>query len=191
MARRGSGRTPTGSARRRRSGGAGRNRMLGALAILGVFAAAWLAPAAQLPGPAELVSMLAPSSVERPAGSGFVAQAYGRHFPICGRQARIDCVVDGDTFYLAGERIRIADIDAPEVSSPGCASEAALGRRATERLQQLLNAGSFELHRGARDRDRYGRSLRTIHRDGRSLGDRLVAEGLARPWEGQRRSWCG
>jgi micrococcal nuclease len=44
---------------------------------------------------------------------------------------------------------------------------------------------------GLRDEDRYGRKLRTIERDGRSLGDVLVAEGLARPWDGARRSWCG
>ena len=44
---------------------------------------------------------------------------------------------------------------------------------------------------GARDEDKYGRKLRTLERAGRSLGDILVAEGLARPWGGFRRSWCG
>ena len=39
--------------------------------------------------------------------------------------------------------------------------------------------------------DRYGRQLRVVTRGGRSLGDVLVAEGLARPWEGSRRPWCG
>ena len=42
-----------------------------------------------------------------------------------------------------------------------------------------------------RDTDRYGRKLRVVERDGVSLGETLVAEGLARRWEGRRRPWCG
>jgi micrococcal nuclease len=101
-------------------------------------------------------------------------------------------VVDGDTFWFEGERVRIADIDAPEISRPECSREAELGRRSTQRLQALLNEGPFELRRqGSRDRDVYGRLLRTVHRDGRSLGDVLVDEGLARPWRGRSEQWCG
>ena len=44
---------------------------------------------------------------------------------------RITCVVDGDTFWLDGTKYRIADINTPEVSSPQCAREAEMGRRAT------------------------------------------------------------
>lgn len=42
-----------------------------------------------------------------------------------------------------------------------------------------------------RDKDRYGRYLRKVDRNSQSLGDILVREGLARPWPGRRRSWCG
>ena len=41
-----------------------------------------------------------------------------------------------------------------------------------------------------RDQDQYGRDLRIITRDGQSLGDTLVAEGLAERWQGYRRDWC-
>jgi micrococcal nuclease len=101
------------------------------------------------------------------------------------------CVIDGDTFFFAGEKIRIADIDAPETGGAQCANEAELGARATSRLQELLNEGPFEL-RGyqSRDTDRYGRKLRVVVRDGRSIGDTLVAEGLARRWSGRRLPWC-
>ena len=58
-------------------------------------------------------------------------------------------------------------------------------------MEQLLDAGPFELVPVDRDEDRYGRKLRIVTRDGRSLGGQLVAEGLARPWEGRRRGWCG
>jgi micrococcal nuclease len=114
-----------------------------------------------------------------------------QRFGACGYIARDNCVIDGDTFFFAGEKIRIADIDAPETGAAQCASEAKLGARATSRLRELLNEGPFEL-RGYqnRDTDRYGRKLRLIVRDGRSLGDTLIAEGLARRWNGRRMPWC-
>jgi endonuclease YncB( thermonuclease family) len=114
------------------------------------------------------------------------------HFVNCAGQSKSFCVVDGDTIRFEGEKIRIADIDTPEVFSPKCASEAELGREATRRMQALLNDGPVSLVRiGSRDQDRYGRKLRIVQRDGQSLGDILVAEGLARRWDGARRSWCG
>ena len=111
------------------------------------------------------------------------------NFVTCGWR-RITCVVDGDTFWLHGVKYRIADINTPEIGSPQCASEARLGRRATERLTQLLNAGPFTLARIERDEDQYGRKLRVVERDGRSLGQQMVAEGLAHEWRGRREGWC-
>ena len=99
-------------------------------------------------------------------------------------------VIDGDTFDYRGVRIRIADIDTPEVRGR-CPHETALAARATSRMRALLIAGPFQLERtGTRDVDRYGRQLRIVTRDGRSLGGQLVAEGLARPWRGRREPWC-
>lgn len=112
-------------------------------------------------------------------------------YSLCSGSIRIHCVVDGDTIWSAGEKIRIADIDTPEVSEPGCASELALGKRATARLLELVNAGPFEMHAWqGRDEDQYGRKLRVLVRNGRSLGDVLVSEGLARTWTGRRQPWC-
>jgi micrococcal nuclease len=126
-----------------------------------------------------------------PPDGQLVAHAPARHYPICDSSPRVNCVVDGDTFWFEGERIRIADIDAPGVRGAECAHEAELADRSTRRLQVLLSQGPFELKRGSRDRDVYGRLLRTVHRDGRSLGDVLVDEGLARPWRGRSEQWCG
>jgi len=101
-------------------------------------------------------------------------------------------VIDGDTFDYGGQRIRIADIDTPETNPARCAREADLGGRATRRLDQWLAQGPFDLIAIDRDADRYGRKLRRVERNGRSVGDLLVAEGLARPYGGGRRSgWCG
>ena len=111
-------------------------------------------------------------------------------FALCAEGPRTTCVVDGDTFWLEGEKVRIADINAPETHSADCPAEQALGERATRRLIGLLNAGPFTLDTAGRATDRYGRSLRIVHRGGRSLGAQLVAEGLAEPWRGRRSNWC-
>ena len=111
-------------------------------------------------------------------------------FARCRGPVRITCVVDGDTFWYRGEKIRIADINTPEVSEPGCAAEARLGEQATLRLVELLNDGPFALDSIDRNRDRYGRLLRTVSRKGGSLGEVLVREGLAERWQGRRGDWC-
>ena len=125
----------------------------------------------------------------RPAGYA-AATLTTASFRTCTHGLQGTCVVDGDTFRLRGEIIRIADIDTPEVLDFKCNSEKARGDRATARLVALLNAGPFQLLPIDRDTDVYGRSLRIVVRDGRSLGGVLVAEGLARQWDGARHPWC-
>lgn len=135
-----------------------------------------------------------PASGDAPAGGisldGDRTAGVSARFGLCHSGGGTNCVVDGDTFWFAGERIRIADIDAPETHPPRCAEEARLGKAATQRLHALLNQGPMVLEIEGRDTDRYGRKLRVVTRDGRSLGDQLVAEGLARPWTGRRQPWC-
>lgn len=111
-------------------------------------------------------------------------------FTLCTSAPRETCVVDGDTFWLAGEKVRMADINAPETAQAECASERQRGEAAKLRLLQLLNAGPVSLVDDARSRDRYGRRLAVATRQGESLGAMLVAEGLAEPWRGRRSSWC-
>ena len=111
-------------------------------------------------------------------------------FALCAEGPRTTCVVDGDTFWLNGEKVRIADINAPETHGAGCPAEQLLGERATRRLVALLNAGPFTLEVEGRQTDRYGRQLRIVKRGGRSLGRQLVSEGLAEPWHGRRSDWC-
>lgn len=113
--------------------------------------------------------------------------AYSR----CAGGIRVNCIVDGDTLWIGGVKIRIADIDTPEITEPRCAAEKALGERATTRLLELVNAGPFQMRAWAgRNEDKYGRKLRVLVRDGRSIGDILVSEGLARSWTGKRQPWC-
>ena len=104
-------------------------------------------------------------------------------FRACKWGGGTNCVVDGDTLYFGGAKIRVADIDAPETHDYGCPEELALGERAAVRLEQLVNSGPVTLAPIDRDEDRYGRKLRVVMVCG-------VSEGLARPYGGGRRPWC-
>lgn len=111
-------------------------------------------------------------------------------FGFCHTGGGNNCVVDGDTIWLEGQNVRIADIDAPETHEFGCLEERALGNRATQRLLQLVNSGAVSLSSIDRDEDPYGRKLRIVYVNGKGVGDTLVSEGLARYYRGGKRSWC-
>ena len=112
-------------------------------------------------------------------------------FSACGHGNDWNCVVDGDTIRLGGEKIRVSDFNTPEIGKPDCERERQLGLRAKSRLIELLNRGPFDVSTTiGRDRDVYGRKLRLISRDGTSLGDTLIAEGLAHRWLGYKQNWC-
>ena len=102
--------------------------------------------------------------------------------------------VDGDTIIRDREHIRIANIDAPETDQAKCDAERRLGLVAKRRLQGLLDNGIMEIEVGdpgsGRVTDRYGRTLALVTVDGRDVGEILIAEGLARRWNGKRRPWC-
>jgi len=167
-----------------------------ALALFDTLSAGMQSVARDLPSmPGERDQFPVSSIGQKPAPDGAKSKqiAHRGYYPVCpasGRR-RDNCVVDGDTFRLGGETVRISDIDAPETHPPRCAYEADLGERATARLSELLSAGPFKLVRSDRDLDKHGRKLRVVIRDGRSLGKTLVSERLARPWTGKRRPWCG
>lgn len=108
---------------------------------------------------------------------------------------RHHCVHDGDTVWWQGEKIRIADIDAPEIKGR-CRRESRLALQSRDRLAALINAGQgIRIRR--QSKDRYGRTLarmmvRDYSSDTRkmvSLGEVLIAEGLASRWP-KRRNWC-
>jgi endonuclease YncB( thermonuclease family) len=146
------------------------------------------------PVTAAMLDAAQPQVVPLPGGAARAggADRERANFALCAGGRRVTCVVDGDTIWYRGEKIRIADLDTPEVSNPGCAHEAAMGRKATLRLQALLNDGPFTLEPDPDGEitDKYGRSLKLVTRGGESLGAVLVAEGLAEQWGGPRVAWC-
>lgn len=107
--------------------------------------------------------------------------------PICGSGKRITCVVDGDTIWYQGEKIRLEGFNAPEVQG-ACNRETTLARKATERLRAILSAQPFTISRNGKDR--YGRTLATIRNSHGDIGRAMIAEGLAHEWRGFKESWC-
>ena len=157
------------------------SRSLGHPEIVGL---ALLLFAAILWGPEWIDGRMSPTASfgERNAPSERVA------FGKCHIGGGYNCVVDGDTIWLKGEKIRLLDIDTPETHPPRCAEEARLGTAATGRLHALLNGGAVSVERDGADR--YGRTLAVVMVDGRPVGDALIAEGLAREYGRGRRNWC-
>lgn len=116
-------------------------------------------------------------------------------------------VVDGDTVHYTtpskpglfgfggtpSERItcRLIGFDAPEISHAQCEAERALGRRAKDRLEHLVQTYPWKITYGSR-LDRYGRRLCRLTVRGENVADVLISEGLAHPYSGRgpRPNWC-
>lgn len=98
-------------------------------------------------------------------------------------------VHDGDSIRCGSERVRIEDIDAPELpDSPKCRDarrsyawcDYRAGYRSRDALQAFLSKGPVMIERiGV---DRYGRTLARVSVNGQDAGAYLVGLGLARWW---------
>ena len=113
--------------------------------------------------------------MKRLAVLAFLAFAFPAHAEIVGT-AR---VIDGDTIEVAGERIRLHGIDAPEGRQP-CfnAGEPWLcGTDATDALQNKI--GDRQVTCEELDRDRYERIIARCLVDGEDLGEWMVLRGWA------------
>lgn len=90
-------------------------------------------------------------------------------------------VIDGDTFVLGGQRIRLQGVDAPEreercVGADG--KEFPCGSWATEQLRDKLRGGRLTCHDlGERSHERV---VARCSLNGQDLGALLVARGIAR-----------
>ena len=164
------------SSKRKRASGQTPWLGFGMIAVLIAGAAAW--------------EVLPTSWLSSPVAAASGVMEVRASFGLCHTGGGTNCVVDGDTIWLEGQNIRIADIDAPETHEYDCAEEKALGDRATQRLHQLVNGGAITLGSVDRDEDNYGRKLRLVFVNGAGVGDTLVDEGLARYYRRGKRSWC-
>ena len=108
----------------------------------------------------------------------------------CNGGERYTCVVDGDTIWLEGEKLRPQGFDTPEPQTNLCGGdkERKIASKAKERLKQLLNNNTWTVERFGLDR--YERTLVTIRINGEDVGDILIRERLARSWPDGHEWWC-
>lgn len=83
---------------------------------------------------------------------------------------RAPAIIDGDTVFHDGQRIRIWGIDAPEMSQSG-------GQAAKERLAQLCHRR--HIHVVPRDTDVYGRTVAQLFCGRGDIGAAMVESGYA------------
>lgn len=88
-------------------------------------------------------------------------------------------VVDGDSLVVAGERVRLFGVDAPELTQRCDASGRnwACGAWAKDALIKIVGQGVLRCE--ALDRDRYGRTVARCMVSGRDVGAAMVRAGAA------------
>ena len=116
--------------------------------------------------------------------------------------ATVISVVDGDTVNVKVKiwlglyqevAVRIEGVDTPETRSAKCSHERELGFKAKGFVEKLLPAGSTISLSHVGDDKYHGRVVATLRTtNGEDLGQRLLKEGLAAPYDGgKKKSWCG
>jgi len=91
-------------------------------------------------------------------------------------------VIDGDTLDLAGDRVRLFGIDAPERSQP-CDRNGqvwACGEWARAVLADAVQAAAVSC--AVQDHDSYGRAVAICHAAGADIGQMMVQAGAARAY---------
>lgn len=105
------------------------------------------------------------------------AVAWGEGIPVTATVAR---VIDGDTVALdSGLRVRLLDINAPELAHDGAEAEP-YGPAAAAGLRAMIEGKPVTLETGNTPKDRYGRVLAHLFTpDGGWVNGGMVAAGLA------------
>ena len=139
-----------------------------------------LAPAARGPRVRSLLAALAVAVLVLPAPSAALADATGKAQ-----------VVDGDTLQVAGERVRLQGIDAPETRQ-SC-SIGGIGYACGENAKRLLmgaTAGKVITCKGEK-RDRYGRLVAVCYAGDDDLNAMMVRDGWALAYRRYGKEYVG
>ena len=105
------------------------------------------------------------------------ADARAAQFNQCYAAAGPNCVLDGGTIYVAGERVEIAGIEAPKIAEAGCDREHDRGVEAATEVAMLLNSGRVSI--GAPFRDSTGRTVRKVEVNGRDVALKMIGQDVA------------
>ncbi|AYD01872.1 hypothetical protein [Neorhizobium sp. NCHU2750] len=131
-------------------------------------------------------------SAATPKSAEAMAGAYQAKFFLCGSAKQDDCVVTADRFVVHGQKIRLVGVEVPDINKPHCEAERIKASDAKLRVRAFLDSGPFDLVSWkGNDAEVDGHELRDITRNGRSLSDILVNEGLAKRPGAGKNGWCG
>ena len=100
-----------------------------------------------------------------------------------------NCVADGDTIHVGGEKVEIAGMEAPLIQGAKCDAERTRGIDATTRLSDLLNSGNVTVSRAFRD-PLSGRTVRKVLVNGTDVADTMTSDGAAREAGSSVPDWC-
>jgi endonuclease YncB( thermonuclease family) len=115
------------------------------------------------------------------------ADAQARQFGQCYNGGQ-NCVVDGNTIYVAGEKVEIAGVDAPQIQGARCPKERDRGIDTATRLAELLNRGNVTVSTSFRE---FGREVRKVELNGDDIAATMISTGMAKQRLGdQQQGWC-
>lgn len=130
-------------------------------------------------------------AMEPPKSNEALAGAYQGKFFLCGTAKQDDCVVTADRFVFHGQKIRLVGIEVPDIKKPRCEAERIKASDAKLRVRAFLDSGPFELVSWQGNTSEVdGHKLRDVTRNGRSLAEVLVNEGLAKRPGQAKGGWC-
>ena len=102
---------------------------------------------------------------------------------------------DGDTCYVMIDgnkaKIRLLELDTPEISKPKCEAELELGLEARDYLNNLIiNASSVEIKTDY-EKDYFGRTLAHLIIDGEDASAKIRSNDLGVIYQrGNEQDWC-
>ncbi len=102
---------------------------------------------------------------------------------------------DGDTCYVTMDgkntKIRLLELDTPEISKPKCDQELQLGLKAREYINSLImNASSIEFKTDYK-KDYFGRILSYLIIDGEDVSTKIINNNLGVVYnKNNKQDWC-